>query len=68
MERKVLDLLLLQVFGVERFQRHAVIAHALFPMPTHLNISLSWNLAVQLIQSVIQRRLFDHFPRVLDLL
>ncbi len=67
-EREVLDLFLLQIFCVEWFQRHAVITHSLLSMPAHLDIPFAGNFAVQLVKSVIQGGLFDHFPWVLNFL
>ena len=62
----MLDLLLFQVVFAVRFDGHAVIAHAFGSMPAHLLVFLAMDLAILLIQPVVQRHLLDGFPGVLD--
>lgn len=66
MVRLVFDLLLGKVLGVVWFEGHAVIAHALGTVSAHLGIFWSVDLAILLVQCVVQRRLLDRLPWVLD--
>jgi hypothetical protein len=48
-EGEVFDLPLGQIFSVERFQRHTVVAHPFLPVPTHLLVPLSRYFAILLV-------------------
>jgi hypothetical protein len=66
MKRKMLDLLLGHEFWVVWFEGHAVVTHSFWPMSTHLLVFQSWNFAILLVQSVVQRCLLYHVPGILD--
>ncbi len=65
MVRQVFDLLLGQVTCVERVERLAVFAHALGAVAAHLRIELSRDLAVELVEPIVQGRLLYNLPWVL---
>lgn len=54
-EGEMFDLLLSQVFGVIWLERHAIVTHALGTMSTHLHIAGPMDLAVLLVQRIIER-------------
>lgn len=66
MEGEVLDLLLGQILRVVGFQGHAVVTHASRPMFAHPQILTALNLAILLVQQVVERRLLHHIPWILD--
>jgi len=49
MEGEVLDLPFCQIFGVERFERHAIIAHPFLSMPAHLLVAFPRYLPILLV-------------------
>jgi hypothetical protein len=53
MEREVLDLLLCEVLGVVRLQRHTVVAHSSWAMLAHPLIFVSLDLAIFLIEEIV---------------
>ena len=65
-EGEMLDLLLCQVFFIVWFERHAVVAHSLWPMSAHPVIFWSCNLAILLVQLVVYGQLFHSLPGILD--
>lgn len=62
----MLDLLFCEIFGGIGLQWHAVIAHTLRPVGAHSRIAFARNLSIEFIKSIVERRLLDHFPWVLD--
>lgn len=62
----MLDLLFGHIFRIVWFERHAVVTHASGAMLAHLVIHIPLDLAIFLVQQVIQWGLLHHVPRVLD--
>lgn len=54
MKGEVLDLLLLEILRREWLEWHAVIAHALWPMFAHLEISGPSNFAILAVEPIIE--------------
>ena len=66
MEGKVFDFSFGKVLRIVWFERHTVIAHPFRSMATHLRVSGTQDLPILLVETVVQGRLLDNFPRVLD--
>lgn len=66
MERQMLYLFLLKILRRVRFKWHAVVAHAFLAVSTHFFISPPRDLAILLIQMIVELRLYYDFPRTLD--
>lgn len=60
----MLDLLFLEILWIKGLQRRTVITHAFGSVPAHFKISLSVDLAIFLVQSVIEGRLLHRLPRI----
>lgn len=61
-ERKVLDLLFREVLGVVRLERHTVVAHSPWAMLAHSLVFGPSNLAISLIEQIIEWGLLDYIP------
>lgn len=63
---EVLNFALGEVAGVERLQWRAVVAHAFGPVPAHLVVACTRDLAVFLIEAVVEWELTHGVPGLLD--
>ena len=66
MEGLMFDLLFVKVFLIEWVERLTIVAHSLCSMATHVMIFWSPDLPIFLVQPIVKRGLFDHFPWILD--
>lgn len=64
MEGEMLDLLFREVLGVVRLQRHTVVAHSPRAMLAHPLVFGSLDLAIFLIEEIVEWGLLYHIPRI----
>lgn len=65
-EGLVFDLLFVEVLLIKWVEGLTVVAHSFRSMATHVVIFWPLDLAIFLVQPIVERGLFDHFPRILD--